>query len=172
MESIAFRPLSASDAEAFAGLRQEVTAVSPLGMGLTLDEELTRPIEGFRQQLSAEQPSQVFGAFVGDRLVSSAGILWPTKFASGAHKAILWGVFTSPAFRRQSLARQLASRAVEHAFANGARRVYLGVYVPNPEAVSLYESLGFVSTGREPEVVKLGRQYFDIQYMSACRAAV
>ena len=36
------RQLSASDAEAFSALRREVVAVNPLGMGLTLDEELTR----------------------------------------------------------------------------------------------------------------------------------
>lgn len=156
MGSITIRQLLASDAEAFSTLRREVVAVNPLGMGLTLDEELTRPIEGFRAQLSAEAPSQVLGAFAGERLVATAGILWPTKFESGAHKAMLWGVFTSPAFRGQSLARTLTTRSVEHAFANGARRVYLGVYVPNPEAIKLYESLGFSATGRELEVVKLG----------------
>ena len=164
------RQLSASDAEAFSALRREVVAVNPLGMGLTLDEELTRPIEGFREQLSAHAPSQVLGAFVGERLVSTAGILWPSKYASGAHKALLWGVFTSPAFRRRSLARQLSTKAIEHAFSNGARRVYLGVYVPNPEATKLYESLGFSATGRELEVVKLGNEFFDIQYMSLGRA--
>ena len=171
MQLVNIRPLSASDAEAFSALRREVVTVDPLGMGLTLDEELTRPVEGFRDQLSAQSPSQVLGAFLGDRLIATAGILWPTKFASGAHKAILWGVFTAPDFRRQSLARQLTVRVVEHAFASGARRVYLAVYVPNPRAVTLYESLGFLATGRELEVVRLEGKFYDVQYMSLAHPA-
>ncbi len=160
------RALTGADAPAFSALRREVVADFPLGMGLTLQEELGRPLAGFAEQLSAPAPNAVFGAFAEGRLVATSGIAWPSKFASGAHKSVLWGVFTAPAFRRRSLARALVLQAIGHAFAHDARRIYLSVYVPNPAAVRLYESLGFTTSGREPEVLRLGETYHDIQYMS------
>lgn len=39
-------------------------------------------------------------------------------------------------------------------------------YLPNAPAVRLYESLGFVATGVEPEVVNLHGVFHDIQHMS------
>lgn len=160
------RLLRGADAEALVALRLAVVADSPRGMGLTLAEEELRPLDSFRAQLSARAPSGVFGIFIADRLAAAAGVLWPTVYPSGAHKAVLWGVFTAPSARRRGFARALAAHAVVHAFQHGARRVYLSVYMPNPEATRLYESLGFVATGREPEVLRLGNEYFDIQYMS------
>lgn len=49
----AIRALTEADAEAFAQLRRAVTAVDPVGIGLSMDEELSRTIEGFRAQLGA-----------------------------------------------------------------------------------------------------------------------
>jgi RimJ/RimL family protein N-acetyltransferase len=57
-------------------------------------------------------------------------------------------------------------RALEHAKQNGARRANLTVYLPNPEATSLYESLGFTVYGVEPEAVNLDGTYYDGQCMS------
>jgi ribosomal protein S18 acetylase RimI-like enzyme len=164
--AIVRRRLSADDAEAFAALRRAVVADCPRGMGLTLAEEEMRTLDGFRTQLSARPPSGVIGAFVAGALVATAGLLWPTLYPSGAHKAVLWGVSTAPAARRRGFARALVEQAIAQAFEHGARRVYLSVYLPNPAAMRLYESLGFVATGRELEVLRLGDDYFDIQYMS------
>jgi ribosomal protein S18 acetylase RimI-like enzyme len=164
------RLLTAADAEAFATLRRTVVADCPRGMGLTLAEEHARSPAGVRAQLSGKPPGAVFGVFVGEALVSTAGIVWPTASPSGAHKAVLWSVATAPASRRRGFARALAAQAVLHAFQHGARRVYLSVYLPNPEAVRLYETLGFVATGRELEALRLGDEYFDIEYMSLAAA--
>lgn len=171
MTTCTYRTLSAEDAPAFSALRRAVVAVSPVGMGLTLEEELARPLSGFEQQLSAPPPNTVFAAFAGDELVATAAINWPSKNASGAHKSLLWGVFTAPQFRRKSLARQLVTQAIDHAFRHGARRTYLGVFVPNAPAIRLYESLGFVTTGCEPEVLRLDGAYYDIQYMNLLNKA-
>ena len=101
---ISIRQLSAEDAEAFSDLRRLVVADSPVQMGLSLEEELQRPIEEFRAQLAAAAPGAVFGAFDGESLVATAGISQPTARPSGAHKAVLWGVLTAPSHRRQALA--------------------------------------------------------------------
>lgn len=160
------RQLKGTDAQAFQRLRRDVTQDNPVPMGLSLDEELGRPIEGFRQQLSFPAPNAAFGAFVEDELVGTAAVAWPSKFPSSRHKTNLWGVFVHPGCRRGGIGRDLTMRAVEHAFENKVRRVNLQVYVPNPEAVALYKSLGFVVCGIEPEAVCLDGVYYDGVYMS------
>lgn len=166
MREYSCRPLTADDAEHLKELRRAVVAVSPVGMGTTLAEELQRPMEFFRSELSFAAPSRVFAAFSGSRLVATAGIRWPTRHPSGKHKTILYGVQTAPEFRRQSLARHLVRQAIDHAFSSGCLRIYLYVYLPNPGAVSLYESLGFVASGAEPEELNIDGNYHDLQYMS------
>lgn len=166
MSAYTYRALTAADAQQFRDLRRTVVAASPIGMGTTLDEELQQPASFFHSQLSFAAPSRVFGAFSEGELVAAAGIRWPTNHASGKHKTILYGAQTAPAFRRQSLGRRLVRQAVDHAFSSGCLRIYLYVYVPNPGAVSLYESLGFVSSGAEPEELNIDGHYYDLQYMS------
>jgi ribosomal protein S18 acetylase RimI-like enzyme len=163
------RRLNGTDAEAFQVLRRELTTDNPVPMGLTLDEEMARTLEGFRDQLSYPEPNAAFGAFVSGSLVGTAAVAWPSKLLSSRHKTNLWGVFVSPRCRRRGLGRALVLRAVGHAFENGVRRVNLQVYVPNTEAVSLYASLGFVQCGFEPEAVCLHGVYHDGIYMSLQR---
>ncbi len=164
------RQLTEADAEAFQQLRRAVTEHNPIPMGLSMEEELGRSIEGFRQQLSYPEPNAAFGAFVGDELVGTAAVAWPSKFPSSRHKTNLWGVFVHPRVRRSGIGRAVTSRAVDHASQAGVRRVNLLVYVPNPEAVSLYKSLGFDECGMEPEAVCLGGKYYDGLYMSRLRS--
>jgi RimJ/RimL family protein N-acetyltransferase len=166
MSEFTQRVLTVDDAEAFKTLRREVVEVSPIGMGTTLEEELSRPITFFESELSFEEPSRAFGIFYDGKLVSSSAIRWPSKHASARHVTILYGVQTAPNFRRQSLSRRLVRETIQYAFSNSSRRIYLYVYQPNPEAVSLYESLGFIATGSEPEVLKLAGRYHDLLFMS------
>ena len=170
---IAFSPyrirrLAAEDAEAFSLLRREVTAENPVQMGLTHEEELTRPLHGFREQLSFAEPNAVFGAFAAGELVGTAAVAWPSRRPSSRHKVNLWGVFVSPRYRRQGIGRLLVETAVAHAWTHGVRRVNLTVFVPNDPAIRLYESLGFAHCGMEPEAVRIGDTYHD-GYLMSCR---
>ena len=160
------RQLGSDDAQAFSTLRRELTADNPIPMGLTLEEELARPLQGFRDQLSYPEPNAAFGAFVGSEFVGSAAVAWPSKLPSSRHKTTLWGVFVSPRYRRNGIGRALVLRAIEHAESVGVRRINLTVYVPNPAAVKLYESLQFEHCGVEPEAIRLGDAYFDGYEMS------
>ena len=162
------RQLAAQDAEAFSFLRREVTAQNPVQMGLTYEEELTRPLHGFREQLSFAEPNAVFGAFAATELVGTAAVAWPSRRPSLRHKVNLWGVFVSPRYRGQGIGRALVETAVAHAWANGVRRVNLTVFVPNDPAINLYESLGFEHCGMEPEAVLIGETYHD-GYLMSCR---
>lgn len=163
---IELRQLSAANAEVFSSLRRELTADNPIPMGLTLEEELSRSLDGFREQLAYPAPNAVFGVFCDGVLAGTAAVAWQSKFASSRHKVLLWGTFVSPRFRRRGFARRLVVRAIEHARAQGARRINLMMYLPNDAAAQLYRSLGFSTYGVEPEAVCLGGAYFDAALMS------
>lgn len=160
------RRLVPDDAEAFSALRREVLADNAVPMGLSMEEELARPLQGFRDQLGYPEPNAAFGAFVGDALVGTSAIAWPSKLASSKHKANLWGVFTSPRYRRQGISRALVWHTIQHGRASGLLRINLTVYVPNPEATTLYAKLGFTHTGTEPQAICLDDHYYDGQYWS------
>jgi GNAT superfamily N-acetyltransferase len=166
MMSVEVRQLGDMDAEAFSALRRLVTADNPVPMGLTLEEKLNRPIQGFRDQLSVPAPNAAFGVFVEGQLRACAALAWTSRFPSSMHKALLWGCFVEPGFRERGLGRQVVSRALDHARQNSVRRVNLTVFLPNRTAVTLYSSLGFQSYGLEPEAVCIDGNYHDGQHMT------
>lgn len=167
--AIQIRRMNATDAEAFSALRRKLTQDNAVPMGLTLEEELARPIQGFRDQLSYPEPNAAFGAFIVGELVGSAAVAWPSKLASSRHKANLWGVFVAPSHRGLGIGRKLVSQAVGHALENGVRRINLQVFVPNTEAIKLYLTMGFVECGREPDAICLNGTYYDGVHMSLLR---
>lgn len=169
--STEIRRLDLEDAEAFSRLRRELVSGNPVPMGLTFEEELSRPIEGFRNQLSSPAPNAVFGMFVAGELVATAAVSRASSFPSSGHKMVMWGVFTSPRFRRRGFSRLVVSHAIRHAFGSGALRINLLAYVPNDAAISLYRTLGFVECGTEPEAIHLNGQYFDGVHMSLRRTS-
>lgn len=160
------RQLGPADAEALAVLRRAVTAQDPVGMGLSAEEEAARPLDGFRTQLGYPAPNASFGAFVRGELVGAASIAWPGRFPSTRHKATLWGVCVAPAARGRGVGRALVQRTLDHARSQGARRVNLTVYLPNPAATALYRSLGFLPAGLEPEALCLDGRYHDSEFWS------
>lgn len=163
------RRLGAADAAAFSALRREITRDNPVPMGLTFEEELTRTLDGFRAQLSSPLPNAMFGSFVDDELAATAAVSRAGQFPLSHHKMVMWGVFTSPRYRRQGLSRQVVEAALQHAFDNGVYRVNLQVYVPNEPAIALYEAIGFVQYGIESEAVCLDGRYHDGVHMTLAK---
>ncbi len=145
--------------------------INPLPMGLTLEEELSRPSRVFGISCLSPLPNAVFGAFISGELVATAAVSRPSVLASSSHKMLMWGVFTSPRFRRRGIGRLVVEHAIHHALESGALRVNLLAYVPNEAALALYRGLGFVKCGTEPEAVNLDGQYFDGVHMSLRRDA-
>lgn len=154
------RRLTDGDAEAFSALRRLVAEDNPVPLGLSMQEELARPLQGFRDQLGAPS-NAVFGAFVGTTLAATAAVAPSGPFASSRHKVVLWGTFVAPAYRRRGLGHKVVAEAIGHARQAGARRIHLTMYLPNPAARALYESLGFAAWGTEPEAVCIDGVHHD-----------
>ena len=163
------RTIGEGDALAFSSLRREVARDNPVPMGLTYEEELTRTPDSFCAQLSFTPPNAMFGIFNQSELVATAAVGYTSKFKSSRHKMIMWGVFTSPRYRRQGFGRRVVEAGIQQAFANGVQRINLQVYIPNGPALELYKSIGFVEYGVEPGAVCINGQYHDGVHMTLKR---
>jgi len=84
-----------------------------------------------------------------------------------AHRARLWGVWVEPTHRGRGLGRLVVESALALARRwTGVGYVDLGVSENAPEALRLYESLGFTTWGREPAATQYGTHRYDEIYMT------
>lgn len=162
---ITVRQLLPDDAERFKSLRLLAAETSPTAMWPTRDEELAKPIEQVRQRIEGTSTQAVFGAFDGESLIGITGVRREPLVQVG-HKATIWGVFVTPAYRGQSIARALLSAASNHAAENWrVVQLMLCVNAENVAAKRLYESQGFRTFGVEPRAMRVGERFYDEEHM-------
>jgi RimJ/RimL family protein N-acetyltransferase len=158
------RPLGAPDGAAYKALRLQAIAESPAAVWPTQGEEAGRTIDEVRARITMTANQAVFGAFAGDQLVAIAGVR-REPLVQVAHKAVLWGVFVAPEYRREGLARQLIGTAVAFAREAGILQLHLAVNTENRRARRLYQSLGFMPFGVEPRAMRVGGRFYDEEQM-------
>jgi len=164
--------LKPEDAERYARLRLRMLVESPCAFGASPGDDKGQDLPHVRHMLAQEEYA-VFAVEAGPRgpasgqelreLIASAGIMrWSSpKFR---HRATVWGVYVEPEHRGLGLGRAVMAAAIATARAwSGVDYVDLGVSAAAPEALRLYENLGFVAWGREPEATEIaGRRYDEI----------
>jgi ribosomal protein S18 acetylase RimI-like enzyme len=158
------RPLQRGHWQAFRELRLMSITDSPLAIYPTYDEEASRSPEDIQDRIAETATQVVFGAFDGGALAGIAGLRWD-PLVQVAHKAVLWGVFVHPDWRRGGLARRLLGELFAYTRARGVTQVKLSVNTENGKAAALYRSLGFEVYGREPRAMRVGGRYHDEDLM-------
>lgn len=156
-----FRP---DEAAAFRAVRHEALITSPEFYASVLADEKHRPERYYADHLAT---APVWGVFDGEAPVGMAGL----NVQAGArkqHKAVLWGMYLSPATRGSGAAAELVQAILDHARAEGLDQVQLTCMAANTRALRLYERMGFVRFGLEPAALKIGDAYFDDVHM-VCR---
>jgi ribosomal protein S18 acetylase RimI-like enzyme len=158
------RPLTGADAAAFRAMRLQAIADSPSAVWPTHEEEAgLGPVEN-AARIEQTDLQVIFGAFIDSQLAGIAG-LRREPLAQVRHKAVIWGVFIDPAYRREGLARALFARIASFAREAGVLQMHLCVNTENVRAHALYRSLGFTSCGVEPRAMRVGERYFDEERM-------
>lgn len=169
------RPLTGSDAESFRALRLRGLQEDEIAFLTSYATEAAKNAEEahatFRARLSPT--NVIFGAFDEAGAFGDAGALigvvgvrkddYPKK----PHKAHIWGMYVAPEARGIGLGRDLMDEAISYARAMpGIERLELAVWADNPSAVRLYQGLGFVAWGREPQALKIDGVHYDDLWMS------
>ncbi|MEM7167827.1 MAG: GNAT family N-acetyltransferase [Planctomycetota bacterium] len=152
--TVMIRRLTPGDAEAFSALRNEALLAVPLAFASSPDDDFASTLDELRDHLDRAPDSVIFGAFVDDALVGTAGFL-RDRHLKAAHKAHLWGMYVAPAARRQGLAAALVETVIKHARGvSGVAWLQLGVSATVPDAQRVYERAGFTVWGTEPAALR------------------
>jgi ribosomal protein S18 acetylase RimI-like enzyme len=161
-----FRFLTASDAAAYWKIRLEALECEPEAFGSSPEEHRALSLDDIARRLSADPSNNfVVGAFVGERLVGTAGFV-RNKGLKERHKGFVWGVYVSREARGKSAGREMLQKLIERAAAmEGIEQIKLAVATTGEAATGLYRSLGFNSFGCERRALKIGDGYVDEEHM-------
>jgi GNAT superfamily N-acetyltransferase len=164
--SVRVRLLGPTDAPAFQALRLQALTEDPVAFASSYEEERDTPMAVVAERLVALSDRAIVGAFEGDRLVGLAA--WHREeMRKLQHKGFVWGVFVADTHRGRGLGRLLLEAVIGHArSAEGIRQLNLTAYAANKSAIALYESLGFVTYGREPAAICVDGMLHDDVHMS------
>lgn len=162
--------LAPADADRYVVLRREMLIDTPHAFGSSPEDDRFRTTDQALASL-ADPHNAIFAVQAsgqGSGLVAAAGVIRETR-AKRRHIASIWGVYVAPMARGRGLGRAVVRAAVSHARTwEGVSAVQLCVsegaspHQRSP-ARRLYDSLGFLEWGREPEALRVdGRGYAEI----------
>lgn len=158
------RVLVVGDAGLFRALRLEALRNEPTAFGASYADHRDRTEADFRAWIEGAPPGAVFGAFEGSALVGMAGLTRGDGRKNG-HKGSMWGVYVTPSYRKQGVARALVEAVIERA-QEIVVLVQCSVQTGNHPARRLYESLGFLTYGVEKKAMCVDGVYYDEAHLA------
>lgn len=153
------RALTPDAAEAFAELRREMLADAPWAFCSSPGHDRGSDPAMVRAQL-IRPDNAILAVQDAGRVIAAAG-LHREEPPKRHHIATIWGVYVTPGARGRGLGRSVVSAAIETARTwPRIEAVILTVSENAPAARALYESLGFIPWGFEPDALRVdGRSY-------------
>lgn len=140
---------------------------SPHAFGSSPDDDRWRDLEAMKSTF--EHPDHaimaIASASANSELIASSGVMREPR-AKRRHIATIWGVYVAPGARGLGLGRAVVEASINVARTwDGLDLIELGVSegdaAPDQSpAKKLYESLGFIEWGHEPNALRInGRSY-------------
>jgi RimJ/RimL family protein N-acetyltransferase len=151
------RRLTREDAPRLHALRREALSAEPTAFGASPDDCRFQDLAAVNAYLA--DPDRAAFAIADpahpDQLVAMAGIIRETR-KKQQHRSGIWGVFVSQSHRGRGFGRAVVEACVHHARTwQGVESVALSVSANGTAAKALYESLGFVTWGTEPDSLRI-----------------
>jgi GNAT superfamily N-acetyltransferase len=146
--------LQPSDARNYRALMLEAYELAADAFTSTSGERAAEP-ESFWVKRIADPTglSAAFGAFERQELVGTVALEFTTK-PKTKHKALVIGMYVTPAARSMGTGRALLKAAIDHARTmEHLLSLILTVTEGNESAVNLYSSAGFQEYGVEPMAI-------------------
>ena len=162
------RPLTPADVTTFCALRKQSFVSDPLSWDNDPSIEVTEA--EWAPRLKETDHDVVFGYFLteGRAEPELAGMIGLKRYPKlkRRHRAMVWGVYVSPAARGRRAARQLLDTVQDRARSmEGLDHVILSVSNHAAAARHLYSSAGFVEYGRELRAARTGDTWMDEVWM-------
>jgi L-amino acid N-acyltransferase YncA len=130
------------------------------------EEEQQTSLETIARRLEhSSKERYTLGAFEREKLI---GILSFRRWEGLKirHRAIIGGMYVPPESRGRGVGKALLHEAIDRARAlTDVEDLILAVTVGNERARSLYIKGGFTPVAIDPRYIKVGEQYFDIEWM-------
>jgi ribosomal protein S18 acetylase RimI-like enzyme len=156
------RSLEPTDASAYQKLRLLALQESPTAFSASHADEAGRSLDEVAARITPAADGSIcmLGIFELDELAGFVAVIHPQR-EKLRHGIELAGMYVAPAFRRRGFGRALLEAVVAHARSiAGVRQIRLGVNVANKEARGLYQSIGFVSHGVEPDALQIDGVFY------------
>lgn len=158
--------LTADHAERVRALRIRAATEYPSAFSASPADEAALSVEQVASQLAAGPPNSfTLGALDGGELV---GLLTLMRYLRPkvAHKAMLGGMYVVSEAHGRGIGRALLAHTLGFARAlPGLETITLAVTVGNAAARALYQRAGFIGYGVEPRYIRVGSEYYDIEWM-------
>jgi RimJ/RimL family protein N-acetyltransferase len=147
--------LTASDASEYRKLMLDAYEQAADAFTSTVEERSCEPLSWWQKRIeSPDGLTASFGAFAQSSLVGTVALEYSAKHKT-RHSALLIGMYIQTAWRRAGAARALLSAAIASAAARPEiQSVRLTVTEGNEPAIRLYQSVGFVAWGTEPQAIR------------------
>ncbi|MEK8127641.1 GNAT family N-acetyltransferase [Paenibacillus filicis] len=156
------RNIRPDEAESFWKLRLEALHKHPEAFGASYEEAVSKPLSEVEAMLEAADDRYVLGAFMEDGQLAGTVGFYREKGIKFGHKGMIWGVYVSPEYRGQGIARKLFEELLDRGKRlEGLQQINLWVVTTNRSAVELYAKLGFETYGIEKNALVHQGQGYD-----------
>lgn len=158
--------LKEQHAKEYWELRLEALQKNPEAFGSSYEETIKRtsPIESTAERL-VSKGSYTYGCFEEEKLAGVVTLVCEHGLKT-KHKASIYAMYVTPAFRGTGVARKLMESAIQQAKdLPDVEQVMLTVVTTNEMARRLYLSLGFIIYGSEKRALKYKEEYYDEELM-------
>ena len=121
-----------------------------------------RSVESINERM---KESETRGGFTLVAEIPERGLVGTASLGIGftpkdSHRGLVWGVYVAPEARGLGIARLLMKEVIERASCNPTlRNIHLSVVRSNNQALSLYESLGFMRYGVDVDALYVNGEY-------------
>ena len=165
------RRLTPEDATVYRELRLLALADFPAAFMSSVEEEGAESLEWFAARLSPHNDTTMVGAFEEQTLVGMVGFGRNSRRKT-RHTGFIRSMFVMSAWRKHGVGLALLTEAMNalRQF-GGLRQVYLEVLSGNTAAVALYQRVGFMQYGIQPDALCVDGEFHDDMLMHLSLAA-
>jgi len=160
---VTLRIATIQDAPKVYDLRLEALRMHPDAFTADFSTTIDRGVQAWVKLIEdygKDETGVIMIATCEDGLIGMAGLVrghWPKT----RHRADMWGVFVTPAWRGNRLCEGIVKNCLDWASSHQITAIMMGVNSTNVSAIHCYSHCGFYIYGTEPRAIYDQNVYYD-----------